>query len=471
MVFNCDTIKLRRGSKNDDVTELQTYLKKRGWYTRQIDGDFGQYTEEAVKKFQETYKITKDGVFGSESCRKYKAVRNKEKAEEEKKKKVYGEVEKVPHEYNPYLEVIEANLLLKREMIIPPADNENADAGTGTTENAEAENTENTQNNNSTQTTTTQAAATTGTDTTNTDTTNTSTDTESTDSTEQATSNAEDIMAATKAEIREEKDNLRNYQIQTFISISSNDDLADLSHEATLKLIYSVERWKELIPNRCCTLQIYRKGTGYTLDGYIKSVKRNQENNVPQIEIQISGYNIFLQQSLTIQGTGLKSQLLQKICDRIGLNLELDLTGLKDDNYTIKASSTGNTSSNLTGTATGTTDKNKLIEIGNQLGKKYHFCSGRAQSYTDMKAQGCGSCFAWSGALYTELKAAGFTVRVVEYATHVPNHRSVEYKDESGNWVDYPYRETCIEKGARNTSNRNRTVVLNENGEGATNIL
>lgn len=92
-----------------------------------------------------------------------------------------------------------------------------------------------------------------------------------------------------------------------------------------------------------------------------------------------------------------------------------------------------------------------LIEIGNRLGEKYTYCRGASsESYSVMKKKGCGSCWAWSGALYTELTNAGYTCRVIEYSTSMArNHRSVQYKNSNGQWVDYPYRKTKIYTNAR----------------------
>ena len=57
---------IRRGSKGDDVTLLQTYLYKLGYGlgVYGIDGDYGRDTEKAVKAFQSDHKLTVDGVCG-----------------------------------------------------------------------------------------------------------------------------------------------------------------------------------------------------------------------------------------------------------------------------------------------------------------------------------------------------------------------------------------------------------------------
>lgn len=57
---------LKRGSKGQYVTALQTMLKNRGYDLGSygIDGDFGKATEAAVKQFQKDVHITVDGIVG-----------------------------------------------------------------------------------------------------------------------------------------------------------------------------------------------------------------------------------------------------------------------------------------------------------------------------------------------------------------------------------------------------------------------
>ena len=77
-----------------------------------------------------------------------------------------------------------------------------------------------------------------------------------------------------------------------------------------------------------------------------------------------------------------------------------------------------------------------------------------------MKKKGCGSCWAWSDALYTELTKIGYTCRIVEYGTaYANNHRSVQIKNGS-EWEDYPYRQTKIPKMAYNTDNSKNGKVI-----------
>lgn len=61
---------LKRGSKGGDVKTLQTLLKNKGKYTGKIDGDYGVYTENAVKAYQREQGLKVDGIYGPVTCRK-----------------------------------------------------------------------------------------------------------------------------------------------------------------------------------------------------------------------------------------------------------------------------------------------------------------------------------------------------------------------------------------------------------------
>lgn len=60
---------LKNGCEGDDVKELQEGLIRLGYSCgpKGADGDFGDGTEEAVRKFQKAKKLTVDGVFGPKS--------------------------------------------------------------------------------------------------------------------------------------------------------------------------------------------------------------------------------------------------------------------------------------------------------------------------------------------------------------------------------------------------------------------
>lgn len=78
---------LKKGMKGDDVKRLQEELKALGYDPGPIDGDFGDKTEKAVRKFQEEKGLTVDGVVGKNTA-KYINTLNL-------LKKTYGMLEKV----------------------------------------------------------------------------------------------------------------------------------------------------------------------------------------------------------------------------------------------------------------------------------------------------------------------------------------------------------------------------------------
>ncbi|MBR6028252.1 MAG: peptidoglycan-binding protein [Clostridia bacterium] len=53
------------GDRGSNVTKLQKCLAVLGFYSGAIDGDYGNGTTNAVKKFQKSRKLTQDGVAGS----------------------------------------------------------------------------------------------------------------------------------------------------------------------------------------------------------------------------------------------------------------------------------------------------------------------------------------------------------------------------------------------------------------------
>lgn len=57
---------LKKGSNNNEVKQVQTVLKKLGFYTySKVTGYYGSITVKAVKKFQKKNGLTADGIIGS----------------------------------------------------------------------------------------------------------------------------------------------------------------------------------------------------------------------------------------------------------------------------------------------------------------------------------------------------------------------------------------------------------------------
>ena len=82
--ITCTDINLYNGNKNNNaevVKQLQTYMKQLTYYTRQVDGDYGYYTEQAVKAFQKQWnkdntsdQLAVDGKFGPVTCERLKKI-------------------------------------------------------------------------------------------------------------------------------------------------------------------------------------------------------------------------------------------------------------------------------------------------------------------------------------------------------------------------------------------------------------
>ena len=60
---------LRTGSKGQDVKDLQSRLHGLGYYTGEIDGEFGPGTKEAVTAFQKANGLEADGIVGEETSK------------------------------------------------------------------------------------------------------------------------------------------------------------------------------------------------------------------------------------------------------------------------------------------------------------------------------------------------------------------------------------------------------------------
>ena len=58
---------MRTGSKGQEVKDLQTRLSALGFYSGEIDGEFGPGTKEAVIAFQKTNGLEADGIVGEET--------------------------------------------------------------------------------------------------------------------------------------------------------------------------------------------------------------------------------------------------------------------------------------------------------------------------------------------------------------------------------------------------------------------
>jgi peptidoglycan hydrolase-like protein with peptidoglycan-binding domain len=63
---------LKPGDAGVQVKRLQRALKRLGYKVGAVDGDYGTSTEDAVKRFQQTSKLTADGVLGPKTLQALK---------------------------------------------------------------------------------------------------------------------------------------------------------------------------------------------------------------------------------------------------------------------------------------------------------------------------------------------------------------------------------------------------------------
>lgn len=217
--FNCETVSLMEGSSGDDVTKLQTILKARGYYTRQIDGDFGPWTKKAVKKLQEVQGNDPDGWFGPKTCRKLQGT------------------------------------------------NATSSTATGTADKKNKE-----------------------------------------------------------------------YVIKDFTTFSSNDDAEGLSHEVSLETPYSVEKLNHIRRYQKTIVDIFFGDDRiYRHDGYISDIKVTHQNDGWGISIALVGYTAFLDVQIEYERTAKQSEILKELIEKAGLKANIDITGLPDEEITIKA--------------------------------------------------------------------------------------------------------------------------------------
>jgi len=70
---DCSAVTLKYKAKGECVKQLQTLLKKRGYYNMSIDGDFGVGTANAVLNYQRARHIGDDAVVGSTTWKALKS--------------------------------------------------------------------------------------------------------------------------------------------------------------------------------------------------------------------------------------------------------------------------------------------------------------------------------------------------------------------------------------------------------------
>lgn len=112
MTLICDTINLKKGSRGEDVKELQTILARKGYYVGRIDGYYGDMTVNAVIRLQKAQGNSADGWFGKKTCQKLnKNLQNKTKTTTTRQNNTYCEGQKFSKD-----EIYKAGQTLKKHI-------------------------------------------------------------------------------------------------------------------------------------------------------------------------------------------------------------------------------------------------------------------------------------------------------------------------------------------------------------------
>ena len=71
IIFKTDNVEAlsKYGSRGSEVTQIQTKLKRWGYYNENIDGIYGSQTQEAVRYFQRKNGLKVDGIAGPETLK------------------------------------------------------------------------------------------------------------------------------------------------------------------------------------------------------------------------------------------------------------------------------------------------------------------------------------------------------------------------------------------------------------------
>lgn len=96
-----------------------------------------------------------------------------------------------------------------------------------------------------------------------------------------------------------------------------------------------------------------------------------------------------------------------------------------------------------------------LFELITKEAFKYKYKRGSSgQTYNKMKKTGSGDCHGFSDLIFQFFKKYGVTSKIVSYKTgYSDDHRSVLYKNEKKQWVDFPYKKYGWDKKFHNMLN------------------
>ena len=345
--FDCPKVSLKEKAKGEEVKLLQSMLKALGYYTRQIDGDFGPKTTEAVKAFQKATNHDADGWFGPKTCPDLQRKYNEKISTT---KKATAVVDPTP----PYLRIPYAELTILPEVVVLPEVEINTGEATKTSTGGSI---------------------------------TTETNFDCTKINLKSGSQGEDVkklqtilkargyytrqvdgdygqytVAAVK-KLQQVQGNSQDGEFgpktcqklqgttttnqkkkvtyNNILSLSISDDVEGISHELTIKIPYTTKTHDSMRKLQKTSFTLKRGETVYyTHEGYINDIKITHENDMMSIELSIVGYTVFLDQNVEFEKTAKRSELIKELITLAGLKPDVQWEGLNDDEFTLKATIT-----------------------------------------------------------------------------------------------------------------------------------
>lgn len=353
--FDCSKVNLKRNSTDKaGVKKLQTMLKALGYYTREVDGDFGKFTEDAVKAFQNATGHDPDGVFGPKTCPDLnKAYTGKTGGSSVKQFKITDTTPEHRRKLSAKLTVLPTVVVLPETEFDTNTLTKTVTKGAINTDTnfdcSKISLSQNSKGDDVTKLQTILKAR--GYYTRQIDGDFGKYTKEAVIRLQQALGVKQDGVfgsvtcsklqgtstTSNSATGTSDKKNT-NLVITDFKSYSMNDDIEGLSHEVSISTPYSEDKMNRLRKLQKTQFDVYF-GTDviYQHEGYINEFKISQENEMLLIDLSLVGYTAFLDQQVEFEKTAKRSELIKELAKLAGLKAEVDLTGLTDDEYTVKA--------------------------------------------------------------------------------------------------------------------------------------
>ena len=141
---------------------------------------------------------------------------------------------------------------------------------------------------------------------------------------------------------------------------------------------------------------------------------------------------------------------------------DLPITGTLDLRYgavspeTKEVPESGTSYSNSSNSSNSNASSGDIQKAIDEVGKMAEGISysGACQTHDCVQSKKTGDCWGMSDYIACELKSRGVETQIKQYDSgYTGNHRSVLYKDSTGQWQDFPYRKYAINELFRNTSN------------------